>query len=94
MWTYVTDVTGEKYVSIQETHSTLHSVHIPIKIWSQIAINPMTTLTQGTYVHKYVIAVIDCFNKYPELIQLKDKSAKEVAYHLYKLFPATDLQTS
>ena len=60
-------------------------MYVPNKMWNQIAIVIMVTLTLSPYGHKYVISMTDYFSKYPELTPLKDKSAIELSYHLYKL---------
>ena len=74
-----------KEVHLQKANAKLHSVVVPNKTWCQIAIDLMVGLKPGPYGHRNIFMVIDYFTKWPEIIPLKMKTAKEVVYHLYKL---------
>ena len=74
-----------KEVHLQKTNAKLHSVVVPNKIWCQIAIDLMVSLKPGPYGPRNILMVIDYFTKWPEIIPLKTKTAKELPYHLYKL---------
>ena len=74
-----------KGVHLQKANAKLHSVVVPNKTWCQIAIDLMVSLKPGPYGHRNILMVINYFTKWPEINPLKMKTAKEVAYHLYKL---------
>ena len=75
-----------KEVHLHKANTKLHSVVVPNKTWHQIAIDLMVGLKPGPYGHRNILTVIDYyFTKWPEIIPLKTKTAKEVAYHLYKV---------
>ena len=59
-------------------------VSVPNMIWSQIGIDLMGTLKETEHRYRFIMTFIDYFTKYPEVIALRIKSAKEVGYHLYK----------
>ena len=74
-----------KQVHLQKANAKLHSVVVPNKTWYQIAIDLMVGLKPGPYGDRNILMVIDYFTKWPDIIPLKTKTAKEVAYPLYKL---------
>ena len=73
-----------KYVNLQKTVVILYPVSVPNIIWSQIGINLMGTLKEMEHSYRFIMTFIDYFTKYPEIIALKIKSAKEVGHHLYR----------
>ena len=74
-----------KELYLQKANAKLHSVVVPNKSCYQIVIDLMVGLKPGPYGHRNILMVIDYFTKWPAIIPLKMKTAKEVAYHLYKL---------
>ena len=68
-----------KDVHLQKAKTKFHSVVVPIKNWCQIAIDLMVGLKPEPYGHRNILTVIDYFTKWPEIIPLKMKTAKEVA---------------
>ena len=74
-----------KFISLQKTNTELHSIHLPNKIWTQISIDLMGTLTETEEDYRYILYVIDYFTKYMELIPLRRKMEQEVGENLFKL---------
>ena len=74
-----------KSVNLQKAHSKLKNVHVPNRIWTQIGIDLMGTLTEIDG-YRYVLTVIDYFTKWVEIIPLKTKSGEEVGRALFKTF--------
>ena len=74
-----------KNVNLQKAAATICSVYMPNKIWSKIGIDIMDTLKETGHGYRYVVTFINYLMKYPENIELKIKSAKEVGYYLYKV---------
>ena len=67
-----------KEVHLQKANAKLHSVVVPNKTWCQIAIDLMVGLKPGPYGHRNILTVINYFTKWPEIVPLKTKTAKEV----------------